>query len=1134
MTPITNATEAQNRAADPALSTWVSANAGSGKTRVLTDRVARLLLRGSDPQRILCLTYTTAAAGEMQNRLFKRLGQWAMMDDGALRGVLTGMGEDTSLLTSDKLKEARTLFANALETPGGLKIQTIHAFCDTLLRRFPLEAGVSPSFGLMDDRQMVQVHSDILGEIAEATDAKALQDFALIFSGHEFNRLILDIAKFKSGFGGGVSAQDFNLVEDQTIDAILRGVLDAAARKLVAEFIPILDASGGNNQKAAKKLHSALESPDPHKTLRLLEGVFLHSADVKKNTPFSAKTGAFPTKPVREANPDLTDDLNNLMLAVEAARETRLCLLTYQNTRVLHGFADAFLHRSATHKARLGLLDYDDLIDKALSLLETSEAAQWVLYKLDGGIDHVLVDEAQDTSPKQWHLIQNLVAEFTTGLSARDMPRTVFAVGDEKQSIYSFQGADPREFAKMRDHFQAQFKQVGQPLFQRSLIYSFRSAEPILRLVDTIFDGQGSGRLVYGSQHAASDDNKPGRIDLWPIIEPAEAAPDIPWYQPVNQPNIDDPVNQLARRIAGWIGAAVADKHPVWDSKMEPPSLRPARWGDFLILVRGRGQGANVSLFQSVIKQLKVQGVPTAGQDRLDVAAELAVKDILSVLKFALTEQDDLSLAEALRSPLIGLSEAELFQLAQGRKGTLWASLLAHRDQFSLAHAMLSDILNRADFERPFELVQRILLRYHGRRNILARLGHEAEEAVDQLLAETLNYERIEAPTLTGFLDWFENGDIVAKRQMDGSADLVRIMTVHGSKGLEAPIVILPDTLPPKPQDTSKLYALPNGTVAWKSNSKEASGPQQEAKDRNAAIRDEEALRLLYVALTRAETRLIVCGAGKLSDRPEAWYNLVQQGLTDLNATTHNYDDWGQGLTLQNSGWTDHVTHVTPAKTDDNARVPEWASRPATAMARPTRPLSPSDLGGAKTIPPTEPADSGMSPQEAARHGTDIHTLLEHLPAVTQDRWPATAERLLILGQDRSQEDRAKALAEAEKVLLADDLKWVFSDAALSEVGIAAPIAQLGGRVIDGFIDRLIVRADRITAIDYKSNAEVPELVTDVPEGLLAQMGAYLLALKQIYPDHQVDVAILWTKTTTLMTLPHNIVINACGSHTTS
>ena len=1127
MNAIADATQAQVAAADPMASTWVSANAGSGKTRVLTDRVARLLLHGNDPQRILCLTYTTAAAGEMQNRLFKRLGQWAMMPTPDLRKALIDLGEDRDFLTTDKLREARTLFASALETPGGLKIQTIHAFCDALLRRFPLEAGVTPSFGQLDDRQAKTLQSEVLQEIAEGKDVSALQDFARLFSGFDIHQQVSDIAGNRDAFGGSVSAQEFGLIAGQSIEALCAEVFGEEERALVARIVPLLEGTGPNNEKAAAKMEMALRTASPNQAFQNLESVFLFGKDSKKNEPFSAKIGAFPTKAFREEHPGLTEGLNALMQAVADARAVRTRILTYNNSRVLHEFSETFLRRYEARKLQLGLLDFDDLIHKALALLDNSDAAQWVLFKLDGGIDHVLVDEAQDTSPKQWQLIERLVAEFSAGASARNTLRTVFAVGDEKQSIYSFQGADPREFSRMREHFRRQFTQAGLSFANRALSHSFRSAEPILRLVDNIFDGNPVASFEGGCSHAASDLGKPGRVDLWPVVEDTRDAEEVPWYQPVNSVQSDDPVNRLAANIALWIKQTVAGGHPVVDNG----KLRRATFGDFLILVRGRGQRSKVSLFQSIIKQLKVQGVPIAGQDQLDIAAELAVQDIISVLKFAVTDQDDLSLAEALRSPLIGLSEADLFRLAHGRKNSLWTSLLANKGDYPQAMGLLSDMLKRADFDRPFELIERILIRHGGRKKLLARLGHEAEEAIDQLLSEALKYETIEAPTLTGFLDWFENGDITVKRQLERGENLVRIMTVHGAKGLEAPIVILPDTLDKSPNDPSRLFELPSGAMAWKSGASEASDVEKAAKQAKSAREAEEALRLLYVALTRAETHLVVCGAGKPPQKPETWYNLVREGLEKAGAVTCDFGQIGEGLSLRNEHWIDRVDASVDAPEPAATERPDWAFAPVKTPVRPARPVSPSDLGGAKIMP----GDEGLESEAAMLRGTRIHRLLEYLPERDRADWPAMARRLLTSGPDAAKEaEIADCLAEAEAVLTAPALADLFRPGALSEVAVTAPIAALGGRVIDGIIDRLIVQPDRIIAVDYKTNAVVPGAVAEVPDGLLRQMGAYVLALRRIYPDRKVEVAILWTKTATLLTLPHDIVIAACESSTIS
>ncbi len=871
----------QIAASAPARSSWVAANAGSGKTRVLTDRVARLLLAGTEPARILCLTYTKAAAAEMQTRLFRTLGAWAMLDDAPLIDTLAELGEPPAALDEARLARARTLFARALETPGGLKIQTIHAFCEALLRRFPLEAGVSPQFAVLDDRQAKALREEVLDALAEAAP-ETIAAIAQQLPGESPDPLLKEIGQHRAAFVLPFDAEALAAYLGTTLDAttadLLSEVLPPDAEAVLCALVPILAASGPRDRRAAGKLRDALAAADPDARLAALEGVQLYGDGAR--APFAAKIGAFPTKAVRNAYPDLIADLDLIMARIEAARPRRLAIAALARSAALHRFARAWLPALDARKAERGLLDFDDMIDRARALLADPATAAWVLWKLDGGLDHILVDEAQDTSPEQWDVVRALTGEFFAGDGARPGERTVFVVGDEKQSIYSFQGADPAAFGAMRRHFEAQLDGLGRALQLCGLIHSFRSAEPILNLVDEVFRGRAGAGLDTDVIHASIDADRPGRVELWPFLPTPEKEEESPWDEPVDMPGPGDPVEELAARIArrlrGWLDIGLALPGS------DPP--RPIAAGDVMILVQRRGP-----LFHAIIRALKRAAVPVAGADVLRIGAELAVKDLLAALRVAATAGDDLSLAALLRSPLGGLDEPALFDLAHGRPGTLYAALrAAPPDRHGPIRTMLTDLMAQADYLRPHELLQRMLIRHHGRAALVARLGAEAEDGIDALLDLALTYETTEAPSLIGFLAWMDRDELQLKRRVDEGADQVRVMTVHGAKGLEADVVILPDTTTRQEGRNAPTVLRPTeGPALWRMPA-EAAPPAVAAAE--TARRDRaraENMRLLYVALTRARTWLIVAGAGR-PEKPhgDGWYTLVQEAMTSLGADT--------------------------------------------------------------------------------------------------------------------------------------------------------------------------------------------------------------------------------------------------------
>ncbi len=1109
------ATLSQNRAADPDMATWLSANAGSGKTRVLTDRVARLLLNKVPPQNILCLTYTKAAASEMQNRLFKRLGDWALKPDGALAQELHRMGA-TDVTSPDRLAEARRLFARAIETPGGLRIQTIHSFCASLLRRFPLEAGVSPSFVEMDDRSAQRLRQDVVEAMATGPQVDAVDAVAALYTGEDLDGLTQDIVGRQESFARPLDRAAlmrlFDCPANLTPEGLLDDVFDGNEADLMTSVIQSLrESSKKTDQGDALKL-AALNWNMPN--MALLEACFdrfLYGEKTKN--PFAAKTDRFPTKDCKAAMGSLADDLDALMERVQDARPLFVALQAVERADALHRFAAAFLPAYEARKLAHGWLDFDDLILKTRHLLSDPAVADWVLYRLDGGLDHILVDEAQDTSPVQWQVIEKLAQEFTSGKGARDEKlRTIFVVGDKKQSIYSFQGADPEEFDRMRDHFRERLEGVGHPLQRRELEFSFRSSAAILRLVDTLFTEVPGALMEMDARHRAFHADLPGRVDLWPAVPVAEAAEPVHWYDPVDvlAENHHDVV--LAHAIARNIRETIASE------TIPAPNgtRRRVKAGDFLILVRRRS-----TLFTELIRACKAEGLPVAGADRLKLGGELAVKDLAAVLSFLATPEDDLSLAAALRSPLFGWSEDALFRLAAGRgRAYLWNALRDRAAEYPETMTVLDDLRGQTDFLRPYDLIERILARHDGRRKLLARLGSEAEDGIDSLLNQALAYERMEVPSLTGFLTWLETDDVEVKRQMDNAGDQIRVMTVHGSKGLEAPIVILPDTNKRRSPMLDELVTLEGGETVWKTPSGMQPEVMKDALDDKKAAQAAEALRLLYVAITRAETWLIVAAAGDTGEPDDCWHGMIEQAVEKMGPVPID-TPVGEGLRATHGNWDAGALVDTLPDTRETPALPAWIDRhlPQTEAVRT---LSPSDLGGAKVVG-AEPDEGDLD--TALRRGRMAHLLLEHLPLVPEADRARIGRQLLEQGTDLPAPGEVEMIVgDVGRILQDRSLGFLFAPEVLSEVDLSATLAELGEARIHGTVDKLLVTDDTVLAVDFKTNRIVPDSAEHVPLGVLRQMAAYDLALRQIYPQHRVETAILWTTVPALMRLPHDIV----------
>ena len=1124
---INSATRAQVTASDARFSSWLTANAGSGKTKVLIDRVARLLLDGVQPEQILCLTYTKSAAAEMKNRLFDRLGKWAMLADQELNFSLLEMGIQRQL-GIEELKKARTLFARAIEAPGGLKIQTIHAFCSSLLRKFPLEAGISPQFGELTERGQRDLYLKVL-EILSADEAteESFEHFSKIANASNWEETVSKIVSKRNVFSKSISRSEiyeaFSVSCEVSIEDDISSHFQNGTISLLAKISQCLQKSTSKvDQKVSKEL-SKISSIDLT-SLQLLEKIFLYSKTAK--APFTAKLGKFSTKEMRNGFlADYLDGIDDFMVRLETFRNRRLSYLAAETSFSIHKFASAFLKVYTEQKNFKGLLDFDDLINIAVNLLTTSAVADWVLYRLDGGIDHILVDEAQDTSPSQWKVIETLAQELTSGQGIKEnRSRTVFVVGDQKQSIYSFQGADPGEFDRIRDSFSAKLEGAEKTLQVASLDYSFRSSQTILALVDKIYEDASSEDFGWGRKHLAFKSELPGRIDLWPII-PKKVNPNLSkWEEPIELISDADHFVSLARLIAQEIRRMIDQDVQVPEQKNinQQPTFRSVRAGDFLILVQRRSE-----IFHEIIRACKDANLPIAGADRLRLAGELAIKDICNFLSFIDNANDDFSLAAILKSPLFGWNEKRLFELAHSREEmTLWQALRNDPTKFAHELEVFEDLRSVADFIRPYELIERILILHNGRSLLIGRLGKEAEEGIDTLLTQAMDYESSEIPSLTGFLAWISDENIEVKRQFDSSVNQIRVMTVHGAKGLEAPIVILPETHDFK-NEISDDILFTDDLAFKKFSSTERSNKTTEVynrqKQKNSAERD----RLLYVALTRSEVWLIVAAAGNVSDDGKSWYKKVEKGLINLDAKSETFSH-GHGLRYQHGEWLVGKCSEKHLKKDAKIKLPQIFKENLGAPVKIEKFINPSNLMGSKSIQRIDKVTEGDG---AKLFGTIVHLLLEKLPKSNSNDWQNIVPNLLKWAKiNVSEETQIRAYKQAENILKNPSFEFIFAPDVLAEVQFSTIVESVGVVPIVGVIDRLVLSQDSALIIDFKTNQEVPSSIDEVPLGVLKQMGAYAASMQKVFPKKNIELGIIWTHSAELMKIDVNRAVSSIGS----
>jgi len=1100
----------QKTASDPGRHIWLSASAGTGKTQVLAARVWRLLLNGTDPGAILCLTFTKAGAAEMSERITSRLARWVRASDTELAADLEALGENISPAGREK---ARQLFAKVLDAPGGgIRIQTIHSFCQSLLAAFPMEADLVPGFRPLDQREEAVLAREALAEML--VDAvRDGRDWVVDAVGALSLRLGEGKAEdfLKECARAGEAMADLPPVIQPWLRAALglpEGDIDAEIARRCADdsfdlgslrAITVMNADWGTG-RGLERADIAAAWLSKGAEARAAGLADLHSIwATAKGEPRSFGKGQAPQEPAyADYAMRLFDSCGQLLGMKTQAAYADLLARGLEAGRI---YAETYKQA----KRRLGAVDFNDLIHATVALLGAPGMGEWVRFKLDQATEHVLIDEAQDTNPQQWAIVSAIADEFFVGEGVRaETVRTLFTVGDYKQAIFGFQGTDPIFFRAAFERFLALSRIEADPDYafdegkpepreveELSLTHSFRSTRPVLEFVDAAIGAlpmPGMGELSDVEQHA-SEVPGPGTVTLWPpVTEGGSEADEEEWVSDATRKLAGD----IAKAIKGWIGTLELE------SKGRP--LAPE---DVMILVKRRGELASL-----IVARLYAEGVPVAGVDRLRLNAPLAVQDLLAAIRFVLQPEDDLSLASLLVSPLIGWTQDELMDASVRERGGLWRHLRATQPEERLAP--LYTLLARADIATPYRFLEELLSGpLDGRRKLLRRLGEEARDPIEELLNATLNFEKLATPSLQRFLDWFDRGDVEIVRDAAQPQAAVRVMTAHGAKGLQAPLVILADA-------TVDPTRSPRDFLQWEVS--EASGKlpifRPRASERgvlgevleNADARElSEHWRLFYVAATRAEERLVIAGAlgpmAKGVPPAKSWYAASAAALDALGVP--------EGETREFKGLRPQAP--VPAKARvvggaaESAALPDWASRMPPAEARPPRPLAPSSLGDDSVAdPPPTPAL-----RAAAERGRLLHALFERLPSVSPPDRAHAAERWLAgAGGVTDPALRAELVAAALAVTEDPRFAELFGPDSLGEAPIAAVVGE--GVVVSGTVDRLVVTPSHVRVIDFKTGRRAPATLEDIPAYHLRQMAAYAAALRVIFPGREVEAGLLY------------------------
>ena len=1108
----------QAAASDPHRHVWLSASAGTGKTHVLSARVFRLLLRGVDPAAILCLTFTKAGAAEMAERVASRLARWVRLPTADLKADLFALGEDVN--DAALLARARTLFARVLDAPGGgVRIQTIHGFCQSLLAGFPVEAGLVPGFRPLEAREEAGMAREALAEllveeqrsgstrIGDAIAAMSLRmgEGAAENFLRECARNPQAMAELPSGIQPFLR-RAFHLPSGDVDEVIAQACgddeFDCDALERLAEANRAWGTATG--QKLYGAIVDWLAQPPAERALRLsdVRSMFFTQKDTLKKA--SAKLLA--------ADPDY-DDLAD-------AVGTRAAELL--SIRAQAGYADAlagaleagraYADAYVRAKRRAGAVDFDDLIRETLNLLAQPGIGDWVRFKLDQTTEHVLIDEAQDTNPQQWAIVRSLVEEHFSGDAVRAAGlRTLFVVGDYKQAIFGFQGTDPIFFRAAHHDFTrraalpADYRGDARELDTLSLTHSFRTTRPVLEFVDAAIAAlPDPGMGIDTPETHDSEVPGPGTVTLWaPTVVEAAGDDEEGW--------IDDSTRVIARQIAraikGWIGTL----------RLESKG-RTLQAGDIMVLVKRRGDLASL-----IVARLYAEGVPVAGVDRLRLDAPLAVQDLLAAIRFALQPEDDLSLANLLVSPLIGWTQDQLLVGALREGGSLWRHL---RQTNSDVVEPLSRILRRADFATPYRFLEELLSgELDGRRKLIARLGEEARDPIDELLNAALSFESVATSSLQRFVEWFDRGEVEIKRDAGASGGAVRVMTAHGSKGLQAPLVLLADAAIDPANSRRDLVAwVPDGHdgaafPVFRPHSGERGTPVDDAVAAIDKRELEEHWRLFYVAATRAEERLVIAGApsARCQGVPPAlsWYSAAATAFDALGVPEGDGERVFTGLTPQ-APIAGRARRTPPVAA--TAPTPDWLRAPAPAEARPPRPLAPSALGEDEVSDP--PPTATM--RAAAERGRLLHQLFERLPDLPREQRADAAERWLA-GAAGVEDAALRRRVTRDAMAILDDPAFtdLFGSDALAEAPIAAVV---GTQVVAGTVDRLCIGTEVVRVVDFKTGRRVPSSIDDIPVYHLKQMAAYAAALTVIFPDRAIEAALLYTAGPVMFVLPADLL----------
>jgi len=1195
-------------ACNPAFNATVSASAGSGKTWLLITRIVRLLIAGADPGNIIALTFTRKAAGEMQIRLNQRLFAMATADEKMLEQQLQMIG---CSIDQNNKTIAAGLYEKLIHSLYPIRIQTFHSFCQDILSRFPLEADIPPGFELIEDtslleRQAWQALFDKANPLIKKSAIKQASDFAP--AGQKLVEHLDIIMQFCNGpdntltalssflahrsdwwaytahtaqpvdFACRALAQSLQLDENLTRDGqkpAAQFLNESNTEKLLIFSNLLREIKNITSEKHADSIDTALQDEKDSETrFSLIASAFIKK-DGEKLIQGRQHSAALEKKLGTENASRFIELHDEIAEKIQRVNEQNKRLLSLKLNSAWYFAGHQYVEIFQQLKREMRLLDFTDLEWKCYELLQHADNAHWVQYKIDQRIDHILIDEFQDTNPTQWHLLSPILEEIAAGPEQR--ARSVFLVGDEKQSIYSFRRANPAlQFMAsqwLADNLQAR---------ATPLDFSRRSSAAIIECVNQIFEQPDIKDIMTGySMHDTWLKTLPGQVMLCELFEEDETVRDDAandsttsdvaedsnhatsrqagyFRNPLKQPR-EISLKTIRHKEAGYIARQILQLKNGHSLITDNNVVRPLEFGDIMILMRNR---THIDIYEDALKQ---HGIAFIGSKKGGLLDNLEIQDLICLLNTLITPYSDLALAQVLKSPIFNASDEDLILIARENNAAHWYERLLHLaadPEDNTVRPALSEALRRAASLLPRwqQLAEQLpvhdcLDRIFSEGNIIKRYvaanrtaNREKVAANCQRFLElSLETDSGRYPSITRFLQQLNHLKYYSSNPPEeplskSDESRVRLMTIHGSKGLESPVVFLADC-----NSTSSNRDTYASLVRWPAeesrpvnfqlqlNKDNTDQVTQKLQQEKLGEQTREELNLLYVALTRAREQLYISGIKNRKSNDRSWYQIIASGMENITERETTIDDIGCRVFRHLAYDAVTVTQPdAPAMPSDTQRnidqrllkpiEPQYLNKPAANnMIAPS--LFIDEDFATETVPDSEGTaaqQTALDAKTARWRGIIIHRIIEQLcksktyPAVKLTVEPIYQQLKadIALLQPAYIEQLDSCIQEAVSLFNHADFTAIFNPATDTLTYNEMPLMyKQGTQTVYGIVDRVIRSENSVQIIDYKSHRfAATETAENVAEQFATQLQYYADGIRRLWPTHKVRAGILFTQ----------------------